>query len=201
MCEIRFKTEMTWMQVFMYLKLNTTNVLKLIYTQLWMAFHVFLLSLLTQILIVISLCPWVGLFILKQLWNIMKHQPLTNHTLGKIKIILTNLNTVNYFFWYWWTYLNIDITLSFFFTSRIFSIIFCFYFREFQIIVGITAGFSFAVCICACIIRVIRYKTKAHREAPINEMGGSICVSLVESNKARGLSDWFDYAPTDIITS
>ncbi|XP_065926425.1 uncharacterized protein [Magallana gigas] len=61
--------------------------------------------------------------------------------------------------------------------------------REFQIIVGITAGFSFAVCICACIIRVIRYKTKAHREAPINEMGGSICVSLVESNKARGLSD------------
>lgn len=201
MCEIRFKTEMTWMQVFMYLKLNTTNVLKLIYTQLWMAFHVFLLSLLTQILIVISLCPWVGLFILKQLWNIMKHQPLTNHTLGKIKIILTNLNTVNYFFWYWWTYLNIDITLSFFFTSRIFSIIFCFYFREFQIIVGITAGFSFAVCICACIIRVIRYKTKAHREAPINEMGGSICVSLVESNKARGLPDGFDYAPTDIITS
>lgn len=172
MCEIRFKTEMTWMQVFMYLKLNTTNVLKLIYTQLWMTFHVFLLLLLTQILIVISLCPWVGLFILKQLWNIMKHQPLTNHTLGKIKIILINLNTVNYFYWYWWTYLNINITLSFFFTSRIFSIILCFYFREFRIIVGINAGVSFAVCICACIIRVIRYKTEAHTEAPINEMGG-----------------------------
>lgn len=111
---------MTWMQVFMYLKLNTTNVLKLIYTKLWMTFHVFLLLLLTQILIVISLCPWVGLFFLQQLWNI-KHQPLTNHTLGKIRIILTNLNTVNHFYWYWWTYLNINLALSFFYFKDIFD--------------------------------------------------------------------------------
>lgn len=115
---------MTWMKVFMYLQLNTTNVLKLIYTKLWMTFHVFLLLLLTQILIVISLCPWVGLFILQQLWNIIKHHPLTNHTQGKIKIIPTNLNIVHYFYCYWWTYLNINIALSFFFTSRIFSIIY-----------------------------------------------------------------------------
>lgn len=132
---------MTWMQVFMYLTLNTTNVLKLIYTQLWMTFHVFLLLLLTQILIVISLCPWVGLLILQQLWNIIKHHPLTNHTLGKIKIIPTNLNIVHYFYWYWWTYLNINIALSFLLLQGYFRLFF-FISEKFQWFSRLLRGFS-----------------------------------------------------------
>lgn len=65
-------------------------------------------------------------------------------------------------------------SIVFFFNSRIFSIIFCFYFREVPIIVGIITGVSFALFSCVCITCVIR-KTKASlleepRNNNVNEM-------------------------------